>query len=207
MSDSEPKSGARPEQTGAKIPFFGKPFRWTRRALQALTLVADDFENDRKIAALCGIAMSTLEQWKKHPEFKARVGELVRKMGARLEELAIAKKHRRVAALNRRWEKLHEVIEERAKDPATLRVAGGKTGLLVLTEKVIGTGAKAARVKEVAVDTGLLSQLLTHEKQAARELGQWAAKTEVGGVGGAPVRLSFIDVRAADTPAASKAGG
>jgi hypothetical protein len=200
MSDSEPKSSARPEQTGAKIPFFAKPFRWTRRSLQALALVADDFENDRKIAALCGIAMSTLEQWKKHPEFKARVGELVRKMGARLEELAIAKKHRRVAALNRRWEKMQQVIEARETAPETLEAPGGTTGLLVMTAKVIGTGASAEKVREVSVDTGLLAEMRATEKQAAQETGQWADKAEVGGAGGAPVRISFIEVRAAGPP-------
>jgi hypothetical protein len=164
----------------------------------AAGLVADDFESDRKIADLCAIVPDTLERWKKHPEFKARVDGLVQKMGARLEKLAIARNHRRVSALNRRWEKLLEVIEERAKDPATLRVAGGKTGLLVVTEKVIGTGAKAVRVQEVAVDTGLLSQLLAHERQAARELAQWAGKSEVTGAGGAPLKITFIEVRSAD---------
>jgi hypothetical protein len=198
MSDRNPKSDNTTERNGTKLRFVDKPFKWTGRSLKAAGLVADDFENDRKIADLCAIVPDTLERWKKHPEFKARVDELVRKMGARLEKLAIAKKHRRVSALNNRWEKMLEVIEERAKDPAALRVAGGKTGLLVLTEKVIGTGVRQVRVQEVAVDTGLLSQLLAHEKQAARELGQWTGKTEVTGAGGAPLKITFIEVRSAD---------
>jgi hypothetical protein len=53
-------------------------------------------------------------------------------------------------------------------------------------------------IMEVAVDTGLLGQLLAHEQQAAKELGQWAGKSEVTGAGGAPLKITFIELRSAD---------
>jgi hypothetical protein len=66
---------------------------------------------------------------------------------------------------------------------------GGETGLLTKKLKVIGFGENAELVAEYSVDTGLLKELRAHEEQAARELGQWADKTEISGPGGGPVQL------------------
>lgn len=69
------------------------------------------------------------------------------------------------------------VIEARSKDMA--EVPGGDTGLLVRKLKSIGSGENTKTVEEYAVDTGLLSELREHEKQAAQELGQWINKSNV----------------------------
>jgi len=63
--------------------------------------------------------------------------------------------------------------------PEGVTAAGARTGLLVRTEKVIGSGANARIVQEYAVDTALLKELRETEIQAAKELGQWSERQEV----------------------------
>lgn len=60
---------------------------------------------------------------------------------------------------------------------STFLVPGAATGLLVKQQKSIGSGPSATLVDEWSLDTGLLSQLSAHEKQAAQDAGQWADRT------------------------------
>ncbi len=53
---------------------------------------------------------------------------------------------------------------------------GGSTGLLMWKVKLIGRGVGARVIEEFRLDTGLLRELLAHEKQVAQELGEWDAK-------------------------------
>jgi hypothetical protein len=90
---------------------------------------------------------------------------------------------------------MQKVIESRAAEmtlpDGTEEAAGGSTGLLVRTEKVIGTGDKATKITEYAVDTALLKELRAHEQQAAQELGQWLEKKELSGPDGGPVQVDL----------------
>jgi hypothetical protein len=76
--------------------------------------------------------------------------------------------------MEERWNKLHQVVQERGADPAMRGVPGGKSGLMVHNVKSIGSGDNAERVDLYEVDTGLLQQCLNLEKQAAQECGQWS---------------------------------
>jgi hypothetical protein len=150
-----------------------RPFRWTGRRLLAARLIAEDLLSDVKIAAKVGVDRRQLARWKNHADFLAKVKDLVTAMGERSLRFAVARRHRRVKAMNDRWRRLKRVVRERAAAPEMANVPGGKTGLLVRKVKSIGGGESAREVEEFEVDTGLLREIRDLEKQVAQELGQW----------------------------------
>jgi hypothetical protein len=79
----------------------------------------------------------------------------------------IAIREKRIEELDDRRRRMKLIIEERAAEMAG-ECPGGASGLLARDYK--GKDADRAIYK---VDTGLLSELREHEKQAAQELGQW----------------------------------
>ncbi len=169
---------------------------WSSRMEEATLLVAQDELSNEKIAARVGVCRQTLQVWKRTPRFAARVQELRDAMAEAVKGRGIVERENRVAALNDRWEKLHAIIATRAKELAD--VPGGDTGLLVhrikrvrlymdtLDDDSEGDATPArrrrrrpagvAQVAEYAVDVRLLKELREHEKQAAKELGQWGQK-------------------------------
>jgi len=165
-----------------------KPFEWTAEREQAALLFAENELTDVEIAARVNVCRRTLYIWKEHQEFKDRITAHVKKIGSVLLRHAIAKPARRIAALNARWNKMHQVIEERAADPDLADIPGGKTGLLVRQTKGIGTGKNFQVVEEYAVDTGLLKLMNDTERQAAQECGQWLEKTDIT-TSGEPITL------------------
>jgi hypothetical protein len=144
--------------------------------LLAARLVAEDQLSDVKIAAKVGIERRQLTRWRQHPEFAAKVNALIAAMGERSMRFAVARKHRRVKAMNERWRKLKQIMRERAAAPDMAGVPGGKTGLLVRKVKSIGTGKHAREIEEFEVDTGLLKEIRDLEREVALELGQRDAK-------------------------------
>lgn len=150
------------------------PFAWSKVKERAAELVAEDKLTDDQIAELSGCERRTLARWKTHPEFAARVDAVVADFCATVRKHGIAILERRVAALDDRWKRMQQVIEERAKDVQVSGHAGGETGLIVRRE----TPTKFGEIVEYSVDTGLLSELRAHEQQAAKELGQWVDKAE-----------------------------
>lgn len=159
-------------------------FQWTGPRTLAARLVAEDEISDREIAAKVGVHIGTLERWKLAKAFKARVEEIAKTLGDRCLKYAIARKGRRMAALQDRWERMQRVIAERAAAPEMEGVPGGETGALVHTQKSIGGGPAAQVVDEYAFDAALFKELREHEKQAAEELGQLIKKHEHTGAGG-----------------------
>lgn len=159
------------------MPQNAPTFRWTGQREQAALLVAEDDLSDEKIAAACEVDRKTLYRWKQMPAFAERVAEHVKALEAEAFKFAIAKRRKRVEALDDRWQRMQRVIEARAVELAD--ISGGDTGLLVHQEKAIGTGSNQTIIDEYAVDTGLLKELREHEKQAATELGQWTEKKDL----------------------------
>lgn len=159
-------------------------FTWTKRRERAARLVAEDELSDIKIAEAVGVYVRSLERWKTHAEFRARVAEYLAEIRAAILAEGIAVRENRVKALNERWDKMHQVITERAEDPELQDIAGGKTGLLVHNVKGVGKGEDFQLIDLYEVDTGLLKELREHEKQSAQEVGQWAEKREVTGKDG-----------------------
>lgn len=173
-------------------------FTWTAQRERAALLVAEDELSDEKIAESCGVKRVTLYRWKQHPEFSERVAEHVTALEAEMLKYSIAKRRKRIAALDDRWQRMQQVIEARSLDMSGVdrdgipAIPGGITGLLVHQEKAIGTGQNQTIIDEYAVDTGLLRELRAHEEQAAKELGQWTEKKDL--TSGGEVIKSYIGV-------------
>ena len=132
-----------------------------------------------EIAKIVGATPQTIYNWRKSPEFKARVDEIREGLCDATYDRGIALRFVRVRALNDRWNRLRRVIEARADDPSMADVPGGSTGLLVHQVKGVGRGDDFQLIHEYVVDTGLLAELRAIEQQAAKELGQWTDKQEV----------------------------
>lgn len=154
-------------------------FEWTEPALQAAELVAEGRLSDTSIAVKCGFSRSTFYRLKNTRNFRAKVNELVSEIELRIMSRGIARRGQRVKAKNDRWYGLKHIIAERGADPDMQTVPGGKTGLLVRTQKILGKGQDAQVVTEFAVDTGLLAEMRALEKDAAIEKGEWTEKRDV----------------------------
>ena len=158
------------------------PFTWTVAREKAAALLADGELTDREIADKVGVDRPTLWRWRQHSDFAARVRAITERAAEELERHAIARKARRMRAYDERWRELQRVIAERAADPTMQDVPGGRTGLLLKTVRVVGSGEAARQVEEYRLDAALLKELRELEKQAAVEAGQWSTKPEVRGV-------------------------
>lgn len=112
-------------------------FKWTRQRERAALLVAEDKLSDRDIAAEIKAHVVTLERWKQHPDFQARVSEHVAAYRQAIRQRGIAVLENRVDALNQRWELLQQVVRERGADPSMAEIPGGSTGLLIRRGKLV----------------------------------------------------------------------
>ncbi|MCL4370553.1 MAG: hypothetical protein M1380_06565 [Chloroflexi bacterium] len=171
-------------------------FKWTARVDEAAMLVALDELSNEEIAKQVGITRQGLDKWKRRPDFQEKVGELTAALAEAVKGKGIAERQNHLEALNERWKLMHKVIEERAVQYAGVP-GGGSTGLLVpaagrgatappgartgrsggVGERVSGGNGEQRRglreFTRYVVDVRLLKELREHEKQAARELGQW----------------------------------
>jgi hypothetical protein len=137
-----------------------------------------------------------------------RISEIQSVISEKLINQSIAVKEARIRAVNERWLKMQQVIAERAVDISMKGVAGGSTGLLAHDQKGVGSGPAAEVIDVYEVDTGLLKELREHEVQAAKEMGQWIEKGELGGLGGGPLKFGLNVIIESDSksPASSEAG-
>jgi hypothetical protein len=180
--------GKKQDKTGQN----DRPFRWNAAKARAALSTAEDTLTDHQIASEAGVSRSALAMWRLHPAFKARVDSHIAEISERIRRHGIAVADRRIQALQRRWELMNRVIDERASSDDMQDVPGGKTGLMVHNVKSIGAGPLAERVDLYEVDTGLLRELREHEKQAAQELGQWTEKRDLTSAG-KPVK-GYVDI-------------
>ena len=149
----------------------GRLWQWDEKKLKAATLLAEGALTDAEIARKVGSSERQLYRWKQHPEFRARMQQIAQAIGDKLQHHAIMRKVRRAERLNQRWEKMHQVLQERAEDPEMHDVPGGKTGLVVKTVRGVGKGEDFRLIEQYEVDTGLLKAMLEHERRAAEEAG------------------------------------
>jgi hypothetical protein len=163
------------------------PFEWNAQREQVATLLAEGELTDDEIGDKVGISSRQITRWKTHPEFKAKVESISAELGDAMLKYAIARRVRRVKALDARQKKMLQVIDERSTDPKMADVPGGVTGLIVHDVKGVGKGEDYHEVDIYSVDVPLLRELREHEKQAAMELGQWAEKRELTGKDGGPM--------------------
>lgn len=100
-------------------------------------------------------------------ELAVQVAEVERQV----TDYAIAHKVNRIAALNDRWQRAHDLIEARAAD-TRYDEPGYKTGLMVHQLKSVGGGEYATIVDQYVTDTALLAEMRNIEHAAAEELAQ-----------------------------------
>ena len=180
-------------EPGASIVPIVRSFAWTKQRARAAELVADGDLTDDAIASALGCARSTLAVWRAHPEFTARVAEILAAYTAAVLARGIARQERRIDAANDRHARMQRVIEARAGDPTMADVPGGTEGLLVRQYRTVGRGDDAEVVEQYAIDTGLLREMRAHEEQVAKELGQWIEKSDLTS-GGQPLRREYVGV-------------
>lgn len=152
-------------------------FEWTETKEKAAELLAEGELAQKQIATECGVTPQTIWNWRQVPEFQTRVEQRLEEIRAEVRRHGVAIVERRVARVNDTWQRLQRVVSARAVD--MVGVPGGETGLLVRKRKMLGSGPTAYEVEEYEVDTGLLSELREHEKQASQELGQWIQKGDL----------------------------
>jgi len=145
---------------------------WGAKRSKAIDLIAADFLTLQEIAENVGVKYHTLVKWTEQPTFRARLAVKRKEIADRVLERGVASKVERIKKQNERWDKLHQIIQERAQDPIMQSVPGGSTGLLSHDQKGIGSGMAATIVDVFEVDTGLLSEIRAHEDQVAESLGQ-----------------------------------
>jgi len=157
--------------------------------VEAAVLVADDTLSNDEIAQSCGISSQTLAVWKRHPEFMARVDQLVADLQEHARKRGLARLDKRQATAFDRHRRMVDLILARAADIG-LETPGGETGLVVRQYRSIGTGPNARQVTEYPFDAALMRELRELEKQIAQDAGQWSEKREVAHSGG----LTFADL-------------
>lgn len=160
---------------------------------RAALLVAEDDLTDETIAATIGITRRTLTNWKRNPEFAALVGDHIGQLNAGMLKLAVAKKRKRLEILDDLHTRQLQVITQRAERyaleadtaaAAAKRVLGthtppeAATGLLVREETINANGGSTVKW---SFDAALTKEIRATQEQAAKELGQWVDKTEIGG--------------------------
>jgi len=161
-------------------------FRWNKRRIKAAELVADDGKTNEQIASDCGVIRQTLDQWKRSPEFAARVKSILDDNRQKLRAEGLTNKQNRLDDLNDAHERLTQVIAERAADSTMATVPGGTTGLIVRRWHQVETPDGKKSVPEYSVDVGTLKERRETAKQAAQELGQWTDRQDVTS-GGKPL--------------------
>jgi hypothetical protein len=169
-----------------------RPFKWTRAKANAAVLIAEDELTCQEIADRLQVDRKTIHNWKQRKEFSDQVAEHAKRFGNVLLRYAVAKRARRVRALDDRWLGLLSIIEERAAEAEAAKTAygkqvanaaGGRTGLIVRRVRGVGKGEDFQLIEEFAVDVPLLKALLDLERQAAQECGQWREKMDVSSSG------------------------
>jgi len=143
---------------------------------EAAQLVAAGRLSFEQIATRIGITERQLYTWRQRDEFKARIDEINERFAAEVGRYTIAQRARRIASLDDRWRRMHDLMDARALYSApdvggdVLRPdpTGRRTGLIVEKPGEFGS--------EWAFDAALMREMRAHEEQAAKELGQWVDK-------------------------------
>lgn len=125
---------------------------------------------------------------------KPDIAAAIREALDEISRHGIGDKRNRINAYDRRWDRLHRVIEARGAAYAD-EAPGAEAGIMVRSYKQVGQGPTAQLMEEWSVDTGLLGELRALEQQAAKELGQWVDKGELTGKNGSAIEVRrFVGV-------------
>lgn len=155
-----------------------REFVWNETKTRAAVLVAEDDISDAEIAAGAGVTKQTLYNWKANPAFQARVDDHLREIDRAMMRHAIARRHQRIAKMQRVLERIEQVIDERGEEYRG--VAGGESGLIVGKPIFSHRGDLEYEYK---FDRALVAEYRALMEQSAKELGQLTEKIEHTGDG------------------------
>lgn len=165
----------------------------TIKQLAAAVMVAEASMTRARIAEEVGIAESLLYKWLKLPAFRLAVAEKVKELEEAVSGLYFANKRGRLAALNDQAQDIDRIRRERAERalnaPRSVlgKTPGAKTGRMVHTKKVIGTGRSQHVIDEITYDRALDAQFQSTLEQIAKERGELTEKRELTGPHGMPL--------------------
>lgn len=173
---------------GAEVIVQYPPFEWTEPKEKAAIELAKGTVTATRIAAELNLNRHTIGEWRKHPEFLARIEDHLAAFREAMLSEGIAEKAYRMHVLQTRHEQIAQVFAERAKAADMQKVPGGKTGLLVRKLKGVGKGQDYKVVEEFEGDTGLLAAERDTLEQAKREM------EAVEGAGGSGRITVIVDI-------------
>jgi len=168
--------GCRPGQKRTGPKSLRRKWEWSTNKETAAQLLAEDSLSIPQIAQQLGTHESTVDRWKKVPEFQARLKENIAAFRTKFFEWGLARKECRIEALTDLYDRLQLIVSERGASAEMKSVAGGATGLLTVTWKQFGAGEERQLIPESRVDTALSAEIRAILKQVAQEVGQWGAK-------------------------------
>jgi hypothetical protein len=176
-------------------------FTWSTNKDRACVLLAEDNLWIPQIAKELGVNESTVDAWKKIPEFAARLAEYSAAFAAQMLQGRLARKQNRLAALMDLADRQQQVIAGMAASKEMKDAPGGASGLVTVTFKVLDFGdepkkvgrpskaAKAKAEKDRQFGRKLVKEyefngVLSRERRGtlehiARELGEWEEKSTV----------------------------
>jgi hypothetical protein len=91
-------------------------------------------------------------------------------------------KENRIKVREKLVDDLLTVKTERGAHQSMATVPGGKTGLVTLQPRAVGTGENQKVYMEQVTDSGLVETINNALTEIAQEVGQWKQKHEVGGI-------------------------
>jgi hypothetical protein len=165
-----------------------QPFVWTEQREYAAAQLAKGPVTMTKVAADLDVKRHTIAEWRKHPDFAARVDSHVEAFRAAMLAEGVADKAYRMHVLQTRHEQIAQVFAERASDSSMEGVPGGTTGLLIRKLRGVGKGQEYKVVEEFEGDTGLLAAERDTLEQAKREM------EAVEGAGGSGRITVIVDI-------------
>jgi hypothetical protein len=149
-----------------------RKFRWNAGKRRAAQMLAEGKLAIGDIARKAKIDVSTLWDWRQHPEFAAYVKQMEAQYAALAERFSFGRVAKRVEVLDANWRDMQRLKKERGKSEKMRDVPGGKTGLLVHDVKAVGAGDHTQIVDVYRFDAALVKEMRETAREAAEELGQ-----------------------------------
>jgi uncharacterized protein YerC len=146
---------------------------------EAAVKIAEGKKSYTDIAKETGISRPTLYAWLANPEFAAEVERIKEEFRKEVAGYAIAQRAHRVQRLQKRWDGIQKITEERAEK--LKEVPGGSSGLLARDVKSIGAGEDAYQVDVYRFDAAMVKEERELAKQAAIEMGEWQERVQHSG--------------------------
>ena len=177
-----------------RLTGIGVRWRWNKKRELAAKLLADDDLKDKQISDKLGITLSTLNEWKRQPEFMRRTQQHVAAYRNRLMNSRYALKEKRLERYQDMVDRLTTLLNERGAkmlgNEKLRDVPGAATGLVVARLRSIGAGEKNVIITEYETDIGTVGEIRELLSTIASEVGDIVQKHEVTGPDGGPIAVA-----------------